>query len=313
MGLMLGLGAATAVVGAEPWPQRSVRLVVPFGPGTAPDFAARIYAEQLAARWKRPVIVENNPGADGLIGVTAFARAGDDHTLLFSPAAPISVFPYTQGKLAYDPARDFVPISSAVDTFGAIAIAASLNVGSLAELVTLARARPGALNWAGAGGAFPTLLAGFARTNGVDMTQVSYRDPGLAIQDLAEGRIHVMATTLTQLLPMVRAGKVRIVAVTNKKRASIVADIPTAIEAGHPELEFEGLIGLFGWRDMPEALRDRIAEDLRAVAADPVVVERLAKAGQITRASGSAEFASAIEEQRARIQSIVQLMTQQKP
>jgi tripartite-type tricarboxylate transporter receptor subunit TctC len=311
-GFLIGF-VATAAVAAEPWPQRTVHLIVPFGGGTAPDIAARLYAERLAAHWQRPVIVENRPGAEGLIGATAFAGTHDDHALLFSPAAPVSVFPFTQEKVGYDPVRDFVPVSSASDTFGSIAVPASLKVGSLAELVKLARAQPGKLNWTSGGGAFPTLLAGFAKSAGLDMVQISYREQNLALQDLAEGRVQVLGTTLTALLPFARAGKIRLLAVTNKRRAPIAPEVPTATEAGYRELEFEGLVGFFGWRDMPTALRDRISADVRAVAADPILVERFAKAGQIARGSTSAEFAGAIEEQRAKIEAIVRLVGKPKP
>jgi tripartite-type tricarboxylate transporter receptor subunit TctC len=312
-GFLIGLLATEAALAAESWPQHPVRIIVPFGSGSGPDVAARVYAERLATRWRRPVIIENRTGAEGLIGVSAFVGMRDDHALLFSPAAPISVFPYTQEKLAYDPARDFVPISSATDTFGSIAVPASLKVGSLAELVTLARAQPGKLNWTSGGGAFPTLLAGFAKSAGLDVVQVSYREQNLALQDLAEGRVQIVGTTLTALLPFARAGKIRLLAVTNKRRAPVAPEVPLATEAGYPELEFEGLVGFFGWRDIPAALRDRISADIRAAAADPILVERFTKAGQIARGSTSAEFAGAIEEQRAKIEAIVRLLGKPKP
>jgi tripartite-type tricarboxylate transporter receptor subunit TctC len=306
-GVAIGLFWCAALP-AEPWPQRAVRLVVPIGSGSAPDVAARLYAERLATRWKRPVVVENRAGAEGLIGATAFASMRDDHTLLFSPAAPISVFPYIQQTLAYDPARDFVPVSSAVDTFGAVAASGSLKVESLAQLVAFARRQPGKLNWSSGGGAFPTLLAGFAKAEDLDVARVSYREQNLAIQDLGEGRIQILATTLTALLPSAQAGKIRLLAVTNKTRAPSAPDVPTVSEAGYPELEFEGLIGFFGGRDMPAALRDQVAGDIRAVAGDPALAERLAKAGQVVHASTPAEFAGAIEQQRARIEAIVRLV-----
>jgi tripartite-type tricarboxylate transporter receptor subunit TctC len=312
-GFLIGFSATAATLAADSWPERTVRIIVPFGSGSGPDVAARVYAEQLATRWQRPAIVEDRTGAEGLIGAAAFASMRDDHALLFSPAAPISVFPYTQEKVAYDPVRDFVPISSATDTFGSISVPASLKVGSLAELVALARAQPGKLNWTSGGGAFPTLLAGFAKSAGLDAVQVSYREQNLALQDLAEGRVQIVGTTLTALLPFARAGKIRLLAVTNKKRAPIAPEVPTATEAGYPELEFEGLVGFFGWRDMPAALRDRISADIRAAAADPILVERFSRAGQIARGSTSAEFAGAIEEQRAKIQAIVRLLGKPKP
>src|SRR6188472_1700673 len=192
--LGIALIAGAPAIAEDLWPQRAVNLIVPIGSGSGPDIAARIYAEQLAVRWKQPVVVENRAGAEGLIGITAFAALRDDHTLLFSPAAPITVYPFTQEKIAYDPDRDLVPISSAANTFGLIAAAASANVRSIAELVRLARAQPGKLNWASGGGAFPLLFAGFAKSAGLDLTRVSYRQQNLAIQDLAEGRIQVFAS-----------------------------------------------------------------------------------------------------------------------
>ena len=200
---------------ADPWPQRAVSLIVPFGSGSGIDIAARIYAGQLAIRWKQPVVVENRPGAEGLIGVTGFAALRDDHRLLFSPAAPISVYPFTQEKLAYDPSQDLVPISLETNTFCTLAATASADLRSIQDVIDFARAHPGKLNWASGGGAFPILFAGFARSANLDLAQVSYRQQNVAMQDLAEGRIHVFLSTLSALLPTVLAGKVRLLAMLN--------------------------------------------------------------------------------------------------
>jgi tripartite-type tricarboxylate transporter receptor subunit TctC len=148
---------------AESWPQRAVRVIVPFGAGSGPDFAARLFTDRLSLRWKQPVIVENRPGADGLIGTAAFVNLRDDHVLMFLSAAPLSVLPVLQARMPYDPTRDVVPISSAADTFGAVAASASLKVESLADLVNVALSRPGQLNYHAFAGAFPILFAGFAR------------------------------------------------------------------------------------------------------------------------------------------------------
>jgi tripartite-type tricarboxylate transporter receptor subunit TctC len=306
----LGIGLATGApaIAGGPWPQRTVNLIVPFGGGSGVDIAARIYGEQLAVRWKQPVVVENRTGADGLIGVTGFAAIRDDHTVLFSPAAPISVFPYTHEKITYDPSRDLVPISSATSSFGVIATPASLNVRSMAELVDLARGSPGNLNWVNGGGAFFILFAGFLKSNSLDFTHVPYRQLNLGVQDLAQGRVQAFVGTLTALLPLAQAGKVRLLAVTNTTRAPIAPDVPTVAEAGYPELEFEGLTGFFGGRDLPAPLRDRISEDVRGVAAHPGVADRLAATGQIVHASTPGEFSHAIEEQSSRISSITRFI-----
>jgi len=254
------------------------------------------------------VVVENRPGADGLIGTAAFVNLRDDHVLMFSAAAPISVLPVLQSKLPYDPARDVVPISSTADTFGAVAISASLQVESLPALVALARSRPGQLNYHAVAGAFPILFAGFAKSAGIKMAYVSYRETNAAVLDLAEGRIQVMLGTLPPLLPQVNAGKVRLVAVTNKTRAPIMPTVPVVSQAGYPALTYESIAGFFGPRDMPAERRDRISADVRAVAAENAVGERLAVVGQVARGSTPAEFAAAIEEQRIRISSIATLV-----
>jgi tripartite-type tricarboxylate transporter receptor subunit TctC len=293
---------------AQPWPQRSVKVIVPLGPGSSPDIAARLFAEQLGLRWGKAVVVENVPGADGLVGTAAFAAARDDHVLLFSPAAPITVYPFIQEKISYDPERDMVPISAAVDTFGAISVTASLPVTTLPELVEHVRSRPGKLNWASGGGAFPILIAGLLKIAKLDMAHVPYRDQNLGIQDLAEGRIQLFATAMTALLPLAQGGKIRIVAMTNKERSPLWPDIPTVAAFGYPELAFEGLIGVFAPRGTPDGRRQQISADIRAVAADPAVAQRLAATGQIVRGSTPAEFAAAIEEQRSRISAIVRLI-----
>ncbi|HYU12691.1 MAG TPA: tripartite tricarboxylate transporter substrate binding protein, partial [Stellaceae bacterium] len=246
--IVAALAFSTTPSYAQPWPQRSVRVIVPFAPGSSPDVAARIFAEQLGVRWGKAVVVENLPGADGLVATAAFAAAQDDHILLFSPAAPITVYPLVQEKLSYDPVRDMLPISAVAETFGAISVPASLPVTTLSELVEYVRSRPGKLNWATAGGAFPILISGLMKLAELDMTHVPYRNQNLAIQDLAEGRIQLFATAMTALLPLAQAGKIRVVAVTNKKRSPLWPDIPTVTESGYPDLAFDGLIGVFAPR-----------------------------------------------------------------
>jgi tripartite-type tricarboxylate transporter receptor subunit TctC len=305
--IAMTLAACVVPSGAQPWPQRTVRIIVPIGAGVGSDIAARRFAEQLSALWGQPVVVENRPGADGLIGTVAFVNMHDDHTLLFSPAAPISVFPLVHETLAYDPARDLVPIASATNTAIALGVSESLNIASLPQLIAFARTHPGGLNWSSGGGALTYVLAGFAESEALDMVPVSYREQRLALQDLAAGRLHVMITVLAALLPQVDARKARFLAVTNSSRVPPVPDVPTAREAGSPKLEFDGLWGFFGRRDMPNELRDRIAADVRTVAANPILATRLAAVGQTAHAGTPAEFATAIEAQRVKIESIVKV------
>jgi tripartite-type tricarboxylate transporter receptor subunit TctC len=303
--LVLTLAAAwISPLQAQSWPQRAVHLIVPIGAGSSTDITARIYADRLAQRWKQPVVVENRPGADGSIGTGAFAAARDDHTLLFSFAAPISVLPYLHAKLSYDPGRDLVPISLAADTFGTLTAHASLEIGSLKQMVALARAQPGKFNYFGQG-AFPYLLAGFAKSQNLDLVQVTYREYNLGLQDHTQGRTHLLIGTLTSSLPVVQAGHAKILAVTNSKRSPMIPDMPTATEQGYPELAFEGLLGFFGPRGMSAELMDRISRDIRAVAAEPAVADRFAALGQVAHGSTPAEFAALVEAQRAKFAAVV--------
>jgi tripartite-type tricarboxylate transporter receptor subunit TctC len=298
----------TAPSQAQTWPQRTVRIIVPVPSGSSPDVAARLFAERLAVRWGRPVIVEDRPGADGLIGTADFAALHDDHVLLFAPAAPLSVYPVIKDRLSYVPDRDVLPISTVAETFGTISTSASLPAKTLTELFDYARARPGRLNWASGGGAFPIVIAGFLKSAGLAMVEVPYRNQAQALQDTAEGRLQMMLTPMTPTLPFVQAGKLRALAVTNSARSPLWPDVPTATEAGFPGLTFEGLLGVFGPRDTPRDRLARISADIGAIAAQPDIASRLAVTGQIVRASTPAEFSAAIEAQRAKIKSIVRFI-----
>jgi tripartite-type tricarboxylate transporter receptor subunit TctC len=289
---------------AQGWPQRTVKLIVPLPPGTATDVTARLYGERLSARWGKSVVIENRPGPDAMVAVTSFVSGRDDHTLLFSFGGPVTINPVLHEKLPYDPQRDLVPIVSASDSFIAVAVTAALEIASMDDLVKRAKAEPGKLNWAATAGLPQFAFAGFQKSAGLDMTQVSYRDFTPAFQDVSEGRISVAATGLVTLLPLARAGKVRLLLVNNRTRSPAAPEIPTASEAGYPELAVDGFQGFFGWRDMPAELRQQIAADVRAAAADPALGARLSSIGQAVRAGTTDDFVAMIEEQRAKIATI---------
>jgi tripartite-type tricarboxylate transporter receptor subunit TctC len=293
---------------AQSWPHRTVRTIVPFPPGSSPDIAARVFAERLGMRWKQAVVVENMPGAEGLTGTAAFAKARDDHSLLISPAAPIAVYPLVHDRLPYDPAHDIVPVVAATDTSGAIAVPASMPITTLPELVRYAHSRPGQLNWATGGGAFPILMSGFLRGSGLDLTYVPYRNQNLAIQDLVEGRIQIFATAMTVLSSLAQAGKIRVLAVTNKTRSPLWPEIPTIGQAGYPDFTFDGLIGVFAAGGAPDGLRQFVAAEIREVASDETIAQRLRVAGQIVRQGTPAEFEAAIQEQRSKLAAILRII-----
>jgi tripartite-type tricarboxylate transporter receptor subunit TctC len=305
---MMALTASAPLLYAEPWPQRAVRIIVPVSAGSSTDVAARMFAERLAERWKQPAVIENRPGADGLIGTAAFANMRDDHALLYWNSAVFTLYPLLQEKLPYDPRRDIVPISFATDNSFAVTASNQLKTSSLRVLVDAARSQPGKLNYNAGAGELPYLFGGFLKGAGIDMVLVPYRELNLAVQDLAEGRLDVYVSLLTSVLPLAQAGRVKLLAVTNRQRAPMAPEVPTAIEAGYPDLAFDGFAGFFGSRDMPADRQERIAADIRAVAADPIFADRLAATGQTTRGSTPGEFTAAIELRRSRMVAMVKLV-----
>jgi len=301
-GLLLGAIScwSSAALAAE-WPHRTVRLIAPFSAGGGADFSARLFAERLSKRWGQPVIVENRPGADGMIGVSAFLGTDDDHTLLYAVSAVFTVHPITQAKLPYDPVRELVPIASTSDVVLAIAASEKNSIRSLDDLVQTARAQPGKLNWAGSLGLPPFVVGGFLKTSKLDLAFISYRDLAPALQDLGEGRIDVFVHALGVIMPQVHSGRARLLAVASEVRVPLAPDVPTVTEAGYPELRMDGVVGFFGKRGMPDALRDRIASDIRTVAGDPGIGERLAAVGQAARPGTAAEFPALLDRYRRRL------------
>lgn len=303
----LAVMAAALPSAAQTWPQRNVRFIVPLGPGSGVDITARLFADKLSARWGKPVVVENRPGGDGIVGISAFVGAHDDHTLLFTPAATFNAHPFLHDKLPYDVA-DLAPIARVSNTIVAIVTPAAMKLGSLEDLFAQARRQPGKLNWATATGISDFLLASFLKNADLDMSKVPYRDTVQASTDLAEGRIQFYWGALVIVRPQVEAGKARLVAVSNSTRAPDYPDLPTVAEVGYPALQYDGLAGLFGPRDLADDIRERIAADVKSIAADPLIAARLRSAGQIANPGRAAEFAASIERQRAIVAKIAQEM-----
>jgi tripartite-type tricarboxylate transporter receptor subunit TctC len=298
-GALAVTGAPATAPAASDWPTRPVRLIVTLGPGSGADIGARLLSDRLAQRWGQPVIVDNRPGGDGLVAINAFVSADDDHVLLFSPSSAFTAHQFLHDSLPYKP-DDLVPITRVSNTVIAVSVPITLGINTLAELVALVRAKPGQLNWAGVTGANEFMFAGWLKREGLNITEVPYRNPVDAANDLAEGRVQVYHAAMAIVRPQIEAGKIKMIAVTNSVRAPARPDVPTAAEAGFPTLMVEGLVGLFGPPGMPLELRERITADIRAVA-DSTVADRLTTTGQFLNIGGPEEFAQSIGEQRAMI------------
>lgn len=290
---------------AQSYPARAVKFIVPFGPGSGTDITARLIADKLAARWGKPVVVENRPGGDGLVSINAFISAADDHTLLFVPVGTFAVHPFTHEKLPYSAERDLIPIANVSSIILSITASVGSKIGSLADFVAKARAEPGKLNVAAAAGNSDFLLSGFVKNSGLQVAKVPYRDIMQGPNDLSEDRIQILSSSITIVQALHHAGKVKILAVTSRERAPGAPDVPTVVEAGFPALQLDSLIGIFGPRGISNELREKIAADVQAVSAnDDVIAQRLAATGMLRDLRGPAGFTAGIAEIRGKLGAI---------
>ncbi len=296
---------ATALVAgqqaqAQQWPSRTVRFIVPLGPGSGVDITARLVSDRLSKKWGQSVVVENRPGGDSIVAINAFIAANDDHTLLFTPTGAFTAHPFLHAKVPYD-INELGPISRVTSTVVTFATPAKSGIATVKDLLEKAKATPGKLNWASATATNEMLFAAYMKKAGLTMTKVPYTDTVQPINDLAEGRIDFYVGAYAIIRPHAQPGKVKILAITNKERAPGAPDLQTVKETGYPDLEFDGLVGIFGPKTMPNDLRDRIAADVKGVLAEPEVVQRLTATGQILSPGNGAEFAAAMKAQQTQV------------
>lgn len=302
--LALLVGALATPAQAQSWPTRTVKFVVPFGPGAGADIGARLLAEKLQAKWGQPVVVENKPGGDGIIGIQAYLGANDDHVLMFGPSGGFTVHPFTYSKLTYNQA-DIIPIARVSITILGVAVKTDAPYNNLKDFTEAARAAPGTFNSGLVQGITELTFWGYQHHEKLQIIQVPYRDINQAPVDLGEGRIQVVMAALAVLQPLWSAGRIKLIAMTNKERVKGAPEIPTAREQGYPSLEMEGMAGLFGIKSMSEQQKEKIAADVRDAAADGSIGNRLEATGQIVNIGGPKEFANSIAEQSANVAAVV--------
>jgi tripartite-type tricarboxylate transporter receptor subunit TctC len=258
-------------------------------------------------------VVENRPGGDGLVALKVFIDAHDDHTLFFGPAAAFLVHLYDQEAPPYS-LSDIAPVVGVYVTVLAISVPTAMNINTMDELVAFARAQPSKLNVAAATGNSDFLIFGFVKDMNLQVTRVPYRDIMQAPSDLSESRIQVLSSSLAAVQSMLQTGRIKVLLVTSRKRTATAPDIPTAAEAGYPQLTMETAGGLYGPKDMPDAERESIAADFRDIAGhDPVIEKRLVDTGQIMTLLRPAEFAANIKEQNDQLAAIAKTLGLRTP
>ena len=305
---LAALALLAAAASAQTWPHKPVRLEVSLGPGSGADIGARLYADRLTKMWGQPVVVENKPGGDGVIAINAVIQAKDDHVLLWGPTANFVGHPYSLDKLPYDP-NELMPVARVSGTVVTLAVPASMKVTSLKELLDTAKQKKGWLNWTTAVTMTDIILEGFLKTEGIDATQVRYKNPAEAVNDLINARIQLYSSAYAIVRAQAQGGRVKLLAVQARNRVPGL-DLPTVSELGFPGLDFEGLVGIIAARSsgLTPAVAERIAADIKTVSQDPLVAQRLAATAQINSPGSPAEFAASIEEQKKQLAESAKLL-----
>lgn len=282
----LALAGSTALAATAPataaYPDKPIRLIVPQSPGSVADIMARVLSEPLSKRLGQPIVVENKAGASGAIAAQSVARApADGYTLLVGSVSTHGLLSSLDPNLAYDPLKDFAPITQINDAPLVLVVNPASGIHSLKELAERARAQPGQLTYASAGNASGSRFAvELLRLNGkLDMLHVPYRSPAEAVRAVVANEATLGSPSLPSTPELIRAGRLRALAVTSESRAALLPDVPTASEAGFPSVVFYNWTGLFAPAQTPAPMVTRLYEAIREALHDPEVVKAIETSG----------------------------------
>jgi tripartite-type tricarboxylate transporter receptor subunit TctC len=292
---VLALSAAGAT--AQTYPAKPIRLVVPFPAGGTTDILAREVGQRLSASLGQPVVIDNRPGAAGNIGSELVAKsAPDGYTLLMATVGTHAINPSLYAKLPYDHVADFAPVILVASVPNVLEVTPSLPVNSVADLIKLAKEKPGQINFASSGSGTSIHLSGelFKTMAGVDMTHVPYKGSAPALADLIGGQVQVMFDNLPSSLAQIKAGKLRAIAVTSAQRAPALPNVPTIAESGLPGFEASSWFGVVAPAGTPPAIVARLNADLNQWLQTPDAKEKLLAQGAAAAGGSPEQFAAHI-------------------
>ncbi len=304
---LLGAALASSAL-AQTYPSRTVTIVTPFSPGGPVDAMARVFAGKMSDSMGQPVIVENRAGAGGAIGMNSVAKAAPDgYTILYSPNS-IAINPALYRKLPFNPEKDLAPISQTLSTTLILAAHPKLNIASVQELVALARAQPGKLNFGSSGVADPLQLAMemLKTSTGVDMLAIPYKGQGPMFGALLAGEVDVAVVSLQAALAPIRGGQLRALAVTGLKRSPALPQVPTVAESGVPGYDISSWHGFFAPAATPQEIIARLHKEIARAVHLPDVRQRVEATGNEVVGSTPEEFAEKFRTDVARFKKIVQ-------
>ena len=302
-GAALSAGAMSAGWCSDAYPTKPVRLVVPYPAGGSGDVMARLIGQKLSELWGQQVVIDNRPGANGIIGTNMAAKSPPDgYTLYEATDGPVSINPSLYTKMPYDWKTDFVPVSQVALLNQALLVNSALPARSVQELVALAKKKPGQLNYGSMGaGSSPHLGAEmFKAAAEIDMTHVPYSGSSQAVTGLIAGEVSAFFVGISTAAPFVQSGKVRALAVTSKQRSEVLPDVPTFAESGFPNLELSIWFGILAPAGTPPAIVAKVNADVRKVLEDPGLRSALQSRGFEPRSSSSEELRTLIEKDQDR-------------
>jgi tripartite-type tricarboxylate transporter receptor subunit TctC len=299
--------AAALAAQARAFPDKPVRLVVPYAAGGSTDVISRTLGQKLSEMWGQPVVIDNRPGASTIIGTDIVAKSAPDGYTLLVTTASFTIVPSLFDKLPYDSAKDFQPITLINTTPLVLVVNPSVPARSVQELIALARARPGALNFGSAGSGGSNHLAGelFNAMAGVKMVHVPYKGNAPALNDLVGGHVDLVFNGLTSAIPLIRAGKLRPLAMTSLARAGALPEIPTLDELGMRGFQAVGWNGLSAPARTPPEVIARISADVLKVIRSPELIERLKLEGSDPVGNSPQQFAAFLREETARWSEVI--------
>jgi tripartite-type tricarboxylate transporter receptor subunit TctC len=291
-------GLAAPVLAQNAWPNKPVKIVVPTGPGSSLDLIVRAMSEKLGARWGQPVVVENKPGAGGMLGLDVVAKATDGHTLGIGFNGPIAFAPFLYRKMPYDPAKDLLPVVMTTSQANVLAVNADkVPAKTVAEFVTWAKAQGGKVNYSslGNGSSAHLTMELFLAESGVKATHIPFNGSPPAAMAVAQGEADATFMVAPALLPHVKNNKVRLLAVSSAQRPESLKDVPTLAAAGYPNVESLAWNGLFASPGTPEAVVSRINADVNEVLKDAAVKGALDTQGLTVVGGSASDFKRVID------------------
>ncbi|CUI72750.1 Bug family tripartite tricarboxylate transporter substrate binding protein [Achromobacter xylosoxidans] len=295
---LAGLCLSGAAQAADAYPNKPIRLIVPFAAGGTTDIVARVVAEGLGRELGQAVVVENRGGGGGSIGADALARSTPDgYTLGVATVSTMATNPATNPKTPYNPLKDFAPITNMVNVPNVLTVNPAVPAKSVAEFVALLKANPGKYSYASSGAGGIGHLDGelFKSLTQTDMVHVPYRGSGPALNDVIAGQVNAQFDNLPSSMPHIQAGKLRALAIAAPKRLPALPDVPTFAEGGLPEMDNMAWYGLVAPAGTPQAVIDRIHDATVKALKDPKIVQRLADGGSLVDGNTPAEYAAQIK------------------